>query len=117
MKMNIVIEGSKQNIAKFEAMAALFDIKVTLPEEVETVVEQPKAEKETTKSGNGWTEAQKAEYRKIAKELGCLGKGGVWKACRKYCYAVMDGSMTKAKAKKAVKDFANEKGWKLTNAR
>lgn len=116
MKKSIVINGTKENIAKLEAMAALFDITIELPEEVKTETKQPKAVKKTAKSDN-WTEADKAEYRKIAKELGCLGRRGVWKECRQYCYAVMDGSMTKAKAKKAVKDFASSKGWKLTNTK
>lgn len=50
-------------------------------------------------------------YQKVASVMGCLGKHGVWKCCRQWVYAVMDGSMDIDTACKKVADLKAEKGW------
>ena len=51
------------------------------------------------------------KYEATAKQLGCLGKHGVWKCCRPTVYAVMDGTMTLANGKKAVAKVKKDNGW------
>lgn len=82
-------------------------------EEIAQAKPERKAAKSTTKTTSKKSKASKSDdfdrtaYEKIARELGCMGKRGVYKACRQYVYGVMDGSMTKAQAKRKVKAYTD----------
>lgn len=63
------------------------------------------------KSAKKSDDFDRVTYQRIADLCGCLGKHGVWKSCRQWVYAVMDGSMTLEDAQAKVKALKVEKGW------
>lgn len=69
------------------------------------------------KSGTGKKSSKSSDdfdydtYKATAKKLGCLGKRGVWKGCRQFVYAVMNGEMTEKVAKAKVKAWRDEQDW------
>lgn len=63
------------------------------------------------KSAKKSDDFDRVTYQRIADLCGCLGKHGVWKSCRQFVYAVMEGSMTLEEAQSKVKALKVEKGW------
>lgn len=114
MKTYVCIEAkSKNDIEKAINALSVFGITVTIEDGAATTKAEPKAQPKTSSKKKSDDTFDRDKYLSIAKELGCLGKKGVWKGCRPTVYKVMDGTLTKAKAKAEVKAFAEAKGWKL----
>lgn len=105
-------------VAMMESMKAMqAELASLKAKEPETTSAKPKATTKTTKKASS-TKSKKsnddfddAKYRDIAKKAGCLGKHGVWKACRPWVYAVMAGDMTQKACNAKVKAFKDERGW------
>lgn len=123
MKMNGVLEGTKKNIGILIGIGASLGVTITIEDcdGTATATASPK-EKQTTKKQTSSKKKSddsfdRAKYLSVAERLGCLGKHGVWKACRPTVYKVMDGTLSEAKGKAEVKAFAKANGWKLTNAK
>ena len=111
MERTITIKGTAKDIAKLEAMLAIINLEiVTTTAKAESPKETPKAKKTSSKKKSD-DNFDRALYESIAKELGVLGKHGVYKACRPTVYKVMDGSLTKAKAKKEVEAWKKSNPW------
>lgn len=122
--ITITIKGEKLNMAQIETALGLIGAEIVTEDKAEAKTEK-KATK-TTKKAKADDEFPRQQYVDLATEFGCIGKKGiVWKGCRPFIYAVIGWdaekhtackpTMTKAKAKKAVEDFAEENGWKLNN--
>ena len=115
MKKNFVIEGTTKDVEK--AIAVLTAMGLSIIEDnatAKTTKAQPKVEAKTkakTSSKKKSDNFDRALYESIAKELGVLGNHGVSKACRPTVYKVMDGSLSKAKAKKEVEAWKKSNPW------
>lgn len=122
-KVNVIIvngrtfEVNADTLKSIEVICSAFgkEVKTTKDQpKVSTKAEpkpQPKAEKQTKKSD---TFDRKA-YEAISREFGCWSerKSTCYKKCRDTVYAVMNGTMTKAKGKAEVKKIlATEYGIK-----
>ena len=70
-----------------------------------------KKEKSAPKSKQSKDDFDRTTYLRIADLCGCRGKKGVWRSCRQWVYAVMEGSMTLEEAQSKVKSLKAEKGW------
>ena len=80
-----------------------FEINQTEP------ISAPKQKKSASKKDN--SDFDREKYLATAKAMGCYGKKGVWKSCRQYVYAVMDGKFTIEQGTDLVKQLKESKGW------
>lgn len=85
-----------------------FTINDTAPEKTTKAKSAPKSKAKSAKAEDDF---DRVTYQKVASVMGCLGKHGVWKSCRQWVYAVMDGSMDIDTACKKVADLKASKGW------
>jgi hypothetical protein len=81
-----------------------FEINQTEP------ISAPKQKKSAPKS-KAKSDFDRDKYLSVAKTLGCYGKKGVWKSCRQFVYAVMDGEITEAQGQDLVRQLKESKGW------
>lgn len=70
---------------------------------------QSKTKKSASKKDN--SDFDREKYLSVAKTLGCYGKKGVWKSCRQFVYAVMNGELTEAQGQDLVRQLKESKGW------
>lgn len=108
-KLDSVIESMDSIV---ERVDALEDVAPAKQEKAST-----KKSKTSSSKKSGSKKSSKSDdfdydlYKATAKKLGCLGKRGVWRGCREFVYAVMNGEMTEVKAKAKVKAWRNEQDW------
>lgn len=81
-----------------------FEINQTEP------ISAPKQKKSAPKS-KAKSDFDREKYLSVAKTLGCYGKKGVWKSCRQFVYAVMDGEITVEQGQDLVNQLKASKGW------
>lgn len=73
-------------------------------------ISTPKQKTSAPKSKDN-SDFDREKYLSVAKTLGCYGKKGVWKSCRQFVYAVMDGEITEAQGIDLVNQLKASKGW------